>query len=124
MHFQDPGICEFPSRRFYNGELETDPTVLAREKERKFRFCHPPESGNTSMFCHVVGAEKVNFSLDRGGEFSFYNEIEAQVVVIFQQPNFFSKCEKQFCILVVYHEFQLTCASYISCQDLTLVQGF
>ena len=81
--FQDPGICQFPSEHFYEGRLRTDRTVLAREKKQKFRLCHPPNSANTSVFCHVVGEEKVNFSLDRGGEFSFYNEVEARVVVTF-----------------------------------------
>ena len=76
-------ICDFPSRNFYEGRLQTHESVTERESRRSFRFCHPPDSPNTAVFCHVVGVEKANFSLDRGGESSYYNEEEAEAVVRF-----------------------------------------
>ena len=83
-------ICEFPSKHFYNGRLETDDSVKKRtnhETKLDGFWPGPERSECPILFCHIVGKEndhKTGGKTTEGkkiGIDSKFNEIEAMKVV-------------------------------------------
>ncbi len=86
---QHPAICAFPSHHFYDGKLQTDPSLSGQgEARRKFGrpFWPNPEHGPI-MMCHVEGTEQsLTVSGPDGNEHSKYNTAEAEHVVSITLP--------------------------------------
>ncbi|KAL3868675.1 hypothetical protein ACJMK2_041453 [Sinanodonta woodiana] len=80
-----PELCEFPSKTFYNGELQTSSEVIEREKANPpLKLWPVPETPH--VFCHVKGREEIlTVSTEEGNENSRSNPKEVkQVVKIFK----------------------------------------
>ncbi|KAK3577503.1 hypothetical protein CHS0354_026457 [Potamilus streckersoni] len=80
-----PNLCQFPSNKFYNGELQTSPEVFKREKENApLKFWPVPQK--PIILCHVEGSEEIlTVSTEEGNEKSRSNLEEfKQVVKIFK----------------------------------------
>ncbi|KAK3577501.1 hypothetical protein CHS0354_026455 [Potamilus streckersoni] len=80
-----PELCEFPSRKFYSGNLQTAPQVFTRENENPPLTLWPvPQKPH--VLCHVDGSEEIQtVSSEEGNEMSRSNPEEVkQVVRIFK----------------------------------------
>ncbi len=80
-------LCTFPSEEFYNGELQTDPSVAVKHSQVLGRLANFWPSGKNipMMLCNVVGTEGENHTGHRGsakvGLESKRNSVEAKTIV-------------------------------------------
>ncbi|KAL3868678.1 hypothetical protein ACJMK2_041456 [Sinanodonta woodiana] len=76
-----PELCQFPSKTFYNGELQTSPEVFEREKANNpLKLWPAPQKPH--VFCHVEGSEEIlTVSTEEGNEKSRSNPEEVKQVV-------------------------------------------
>ena len=60
---QHEAICDFPSRHFYDGKLETDNSVKSRARGPVDWWpAHKLQTGDRPVvFCHVEGKEESTF---------------------------------------------------------------
>lgn len=84
--FQHEAICAFPSEKFYDGELETAPSVKDRvNPETKLVGFWPQGPNLPIVFCNVVGEEGQSETGRQGqkkvGIDSKFNRTEAKKVV-------------------------------------------
>lgn len=85
----NPFICEFPSKAFYDGQLETVPSRIWQELSplkfwtRLFMKMNDPVRGHIPhIFCHIEGEENVlTVSTEEGNEQSRSNMKEVEQVV-------------------------------------------
>ena len=79
--FQHPEICEFPSKEFYDGRLQTAVDYEGRGK--RLLPIWPRRSEKIPMvFCHIEGAEKsLSVSTADGNEQSKSNDAERDEAV-------------------------------------------
>jgi len=76
---QNPKICEFPSRHFYDRKLKTDEGWLDREDHSLTIW---PNVYFPMVFCHVEGTEETQVvSTAEGNEQSKRNKEESDHVV-------------------------------------------
>ncbi|KAK3089672.1 hypothetical protein FSP39_005530 [Pinctada imbricata] len=96
-------ICDFPSRKFYDGKLKTAPTKPA--EKRGFLRIFPNENVPLALF-HVEGEEiSLQYATEIGNEASCSNYNEVQIVVkIFQYlVNTEKILAKDICIMSQYN---------------------
>ncbi|XP_077978934.1 3'-5' exoribonuclease HELZ2-like [Glandiceps talaboti] len=75
-------ICEFPNTQFYDGDLETAPDVLRRQRTPLIDSIWPGRSGNPKVLCHIVGKEEtLTVTNEEGSEQSKKNMMEVKEVV-------------------------------------------
>lgn len=75
----NPRICDFPSKQFYRGRLETMPSVAWKviEPLSLWQFPNVPH-----LFCHVEGEEQtLSVSTDEGNQQSKSNKAEVDEVI-------------------------------------------
>ncbi|XP_078411424.1 3'-5' exoribonuclease HELZ2 isoform X1 [Cetorhinus maximus] len=95
-------ICEFPSERFYEGKLKTDPTIARRPKSV---FCHRGKKNCPIIFGHVLGNEiSLMVSTEEGNENSRANKMEAERTVnIVKQLTFVKIKPEEIAVLTPYN---------------------
>ncbi|XP_077984738.1 3'-5' exoribonuclease HELZ2-like [Glandiceps talaboti] len=77
-----PCICNFPSKQFYDNELQTDDRVRSRRTIPKLNSIWPGGPQHPVVFCHSVGREEtLTVSTEEGSEQSKKNMQEIQDVV-------------------------------------------
>ncbi|XP_078092612.1 3'-5' exoribonuclease HELZ2 [Mustelus asterias] len=93
-------ICEFPSKRFYDGKLKTDPLI-----SRHPVFCHRGKRICPVIFGHVLGNEIcLMVSTEEGNENSRANRLEAEKAVnIVKQLTFAKIKPEEIAILTPYN---------------------
>jgi len=83
LSMQHPSICEFPSNRFYDSELQAAEEVLVRQwgKQLPSNLWQRPQQQRCA-FIHVEGTEEIS-GIDAKGSYkeSKYNKKEAGYVV-------------------------------------------
>jgi len=84
LFLQHPRICEFPSKEFYNGKLQTALDYEGRGI-RLLPIWPRRSEGIPMVFCHTEGAEKsLPVSTDDGNEQSKSNDAERDEAVSIQ----------------------------------------
>ena len=83
--FQHPEICDFPSRAFYEGKLQTDPSVMRRRSGFNLAGFWPQGEGCPIVFCQVEGEEETGYIGSKGNNKvdsqSKFNTTEAKKIV-------------------------------------------
>lgn len=77
--FQHPGLCEFPSNKFYEGKLRTADSPKWMTKTPLGLWTNPKYP---YVFCHTEGEEQyLAYTTEEGNEMSRYNSKEIEQVV-------------------------------------------
>lgn len=90
---QHEAICEFPSKEFYEGRLQTDVSVMRRGDVLKLNTFWPQGERCPMVFCQVAGEEDGgHIGRSKVDSQSKFNKTEAEKIVSKHTPVYINHC--------------------------------